>query len=108
MSTQHASGHHLNVSVGDGLWDALNTLAERKGESINPITRTGGTKAMAIVVPAIELTGTGVDLGVGPDGTCRQGDSQIKRVGLQSGDDLFWQVLDHKQALTACDQTQSQ
>ena len=62
MSTQHASGHHLNVSVGDGLWDALNTLAERKGESINPITQTGGTKATAIAVPAIELTAPGLTL----------------------------------------------
>ena len=32
-----------------------------------------------------------------------QGDSQIKCVGLNPGDDLFWQGLDHKQALTACD-----
>jgi len=39
MSTQHASGHHLNISVGDGLWDALNTLAERTGESISHIVR---------------------------------------------------------------------
>ena len=29
MSTQHASGHHLNVSLGDGLWDALHVLADR-------------------------------------------------------------------------------
>mgnify|MGYP001300278665 CR=1 FL=1 len=35
MSTHHASGHHLNVSVGDGLWDALHTLAER----VNHIVR---------------------------------------------------------------------
>ena len=39
MSTQHASGHHLNVSVGDSLWDALHTLAERTGESIRHIVR---------------------------------------------------------------------
>ena len=34
MSTQHASGHHLNVSLGDGLWDALHVLADRTGESV--------------------------------------------------------------------------
>ena len=31
MSTQHVSGHHLNVSLGDGLWDALHLLADRTG-----------------------------------------------------------------------------
>ena len=39
MSTQHASGHHLNLSVGDGLWEALHTLAERTGDSISHIVR---------------------------------------------------------------------
>ena len=31
---------------------------------------------------------------------------ELKRVGLKSGDDLFWQGLDHRQALTACDEAQ--
>ena len=39
MSTQHASGHHLNVSLGDGLWDALHVLADRTGESVSHIVR---------------------------------------------------------------------
>ena len=39
MSTQHASGHHLNVSVGDGLWDALHALAERTGDSVSHLVR---------------------------------------------------------------------
>ena len=39
MSTQHASGHQLHVSLGDGLWDALHTLAKSTGESINHIVR---------------------------------------------------------------------
>ena len=39
MSMQHASGHHLNASVGDGLWEALHTLAERTGDSISNIVR---------------------------------------------------------------------
>ena len=40
MSTQHASGHHLNVSLGDGLWDALHVLADRTGESVSHIVRS--------------------------------------------------------------------
>ena len=39
MSTQHASGHKLNVSVGDGLWDALHALAERTGDSVSHLVR---------------------------------------------------------------------
>ena len=39
MSTQHASGHHLNVSLGDGLWVALHDLADRTGESVSHIVR---------------------------------------------------------------------
>ena len=39
MSTQHASDHHLNVSLGDGLWDALHDLADRTGESVSHIVR---------------------------------------------------------------------
>ena len=39
MSTKHASGHQLHVSLGDGLWDALHNLAERTGESVSHIVR---------------------------------------------------------------------
>ena len=39
MSTKHASGHQLHVSLGDGLWDALHNLAEHTGESVSHIVR---------------------------------------------------------------------